>query len=166
MGIRVALEHRTAYHFDRLVEVYPHVIRLRPAPHSRTPIEAYTLTIGGGEHFLNWQQDAFGNYLARLVFPEKMRSLEITVGLVADMEPVNPLDFFIEEFAENAGFAYPADVLEDLEPHLRPVDDSSAAEAWSKRFADRRHQRTIDFLVELNHAVRADVDYSVRLEPG
>ena len=43
MAIKVALEHRTSYTFDRLVKVYPHVVRLRPAPHSRTPIEAYSL---------------------------------------------------------------------------------------------------------------------------
>ncbi|CAM3823873.1 DUF2126 domain-containing protein [Smaragdicoccus niigatensis] len=166
MGIRVALEHRTTYHFDRLVDVYPHVIRLRPAPHARTPIEAYTLKIGGGEHFLNWQQDAFGNYLARLVFTEKMRTLDITVGLVADMEPVNPLDFFVEEFAEMAKFEYPKDLLEDLEPYLRPVSGSDDVWAWADRFTRRADQRTIDFLVELNHAIRADVDYSVRMEPG
>ena len=81
MGIKVALEHRTSYTFDRLVEVYPHVVRLRPAPHSRTPIEAYSLQVEPGDHFINWQQDAFGNFLARLVFPTRARSLTITVGL-------------------------------------------------------------------------------------
>ena len=100
MGIKVALEHRTSYTFDRLVEVYPHVVRLRPAPHSRTPIEAYSLQVEPADHFVNWQQDAFGNFLARLVFPNRARSLTITVGLIADMKVVNPFDFFIEDWAE------------------------------------------------------------------
>ena len=91
MGIKVALEHRTSYTFDRLVEVYPHVVRLRPAPHSRTPIEAYSLQVEPGDHFINWQQDAFGNFLARLVFPNRTRSLTITVGLIADMTVINRL---------------------------------------------------------------------------
>ncbi|MDT5191222.1 MAG: hypothetical protein QOI28_3473, partial [Mycobacterium sp.] len=86
MGIKVALEHRTSYTFDRLVEVHPHVVRLRPAPHSRTPIEAYSLTVEPADHFVNWQQDAFGNFLARLVFPSRTRSLTITVGLIADLK--------------------------------------------------------------------------------
>jgi len=90
MGIKVALEHRTSYTFDRLVEVYPHVVRLRPAPHSRTPIEAYSLQVEPADHFINWQQDAFGNFLARLVFPTRARSLTITVGLIADMKVINP----------------------------------------------------------------------------
>ncbi|MGB0435605.1 MAG: transglutaminase N-terminal domain-containing protein, partial [Mycobacterium sp.] len=93
MGIKVALEHRTSYTFDRLVEVYPHVVRLRPAPHSRTPIEAYSLQVEPADHFVNWQQDAFGNFMARLVFPTRTRSLTITVGLIADLKVINPFDF-------------------------------------------------------------------------
>src|SRR4029450_10972789 len=100
MGVKVALEHRTTYRFDRTVSIGPHVIRLRPTPHSRTPIDAYSLTISPSEHFLNWQQDPFGNYLARAVFPAKAAELDITVGLVADMRTINPFDFVIEVYAQ------------------------------------------------------------------
>ncbi len=173
MGIKVALEHRTSYEFDRLVEIYPHVIRLRPAPHSRTPIEAFSLKVEPADHFLNWQQDAFGNFLARVVFPERTRSLSITVGLIADMESINPLDFFIEDFAEYYGFAYPKDLAVDLEPYLRPVDELGEGSGpgadvteWVQNFSIPEGIRTIDFLVTLNHAVLADVSYTVRLEAG
>ena len=107
MGIKVALEHRTSYTFDRLVEVYPHVVRLRPAPHSRTPIEAYSLQVEPSDHFINWQQDAFGNFLARLVFPNRAAQPDITVGLIADMKVINPFDFFIEDWAEQIRFRIP-----------------------------------------------------------
>jgi uncharacterized protein (DUF2126 family)/transglutaminase-like putative cysteine protease len=177
MGIKVALEHRTSYMFDRLVEVYPHVVRLRPAPHSRTPIEAYSLSVEPADHFINWQQDAFGNFLARLVFPNRARSLTITVGLIADMKVINPFDFFIEEWAEHwsgaAGFDYPKALAEDLKPYLRPVDEhgegsgpGDLTRAWVKNFSVAPGTRTIDFLVALNRAVNADVGYSVRMEPG
>jgi len=142
MGIKVALEHRTSYTFDRLVEVYPHVVRLRPAPHSRTPIEAYSLQVEPADHFINWQQDAFGNFLARLVFPNRARSLTITVGLIADMKVINPFDFFIEDWAEQIGFEYPKALAEDLKPYLRPVDEAGEGsgpgdlvQAWVKNFA-------------------------------
>ena len=185
MGIKVALEHRTSYTFDRLVEVFPHVVRLRPAPHSRTPIEAYSLQVEPADHFINWQQDAFGNFLARLVFPSRTRKLSITVGLIADMKVINPFDFFIEEWAERIGFQYPKALAEDLKPYLRPVDEGDEGSGpgeltseWVRSFIaafggqDRTapgfggETRTIDFLVALNRAVNADVGYSVRMEPG
>ena len=90
MGVHIAIEHRTRYRFDRAVTVHPHVLRLRPAPHCRTPILAYSLTVEPADHFVNWQQDPFGNFVARLVFPEPTRELSITVDLVADLTVVNP----------------------------------------------------------------------------
>lgn len=173
MGIKVALEHRTSYVFDRLVQVHPHEIRLRPAPHTRTPIEAYSLRIAPDDHFINWQQDAFGNFLARVVFPERTRRLSITVGLIADLKSVNPFDFFIEEWAEHVGFVYPAALAADLEPYLKLVDESvpgsgpgELVRAWVSNFTMAPNTRIIDYLVTLNQALCSDVGYAVRLEPG
>src|SRR6478752_3307374 len=125
MSVKVALEHRTTYQFAQPVTVAPHVVRLRPAPHCRTPIEAYSLDVTPKNHFLNWQQDPFGNWLARLVFPEKTDRLEITVGLVADLMTINPFDFFVEEYAERFPFTYETTLAADLAPYLRPVDCSA-----------------------------------------
>jgi uncharacterized protein (DUF2126 family)/transglutaminase-like putative cysteine protease len=173
VGIKVALEHRTSYTFDRLVDVHPHVVRLRPAPHSRTPIEAYSLTVEPRDHFLNWQQDAFGNFLARIVVPNRARQLTITVGLIADMKVINPFDFFIEDWAEHTPFDYPDAMAEDLRPYLRPVDEDGdgsgpgpLVQEWVRGFSVAEGTRTIDFLVALNHAVNADVAYTVRMEAG
>lgn len=177
MSIKVALEHRTSYTFDRPVGVFPHVVRLRPAPHSRTPIEAYSLRIEPADHFINWQQDAVGNFLARLVFPNPMQQLTITVGLIADLKVINPFDFFIEDWAETwppaSGLIYPKTLADDLKPYLRPVDEDAEGSgpgelvrAWVQNFSVPDGTRTIDFLVALNRAVNADVAYSLRMEPG
>ena len=173
MGIKVALEHRTSYTFDRLVEVHPHVVRLRPAPHSRTPIEAYSLEVEPADHFINWQQDAFGNFLARLVFPTRTRQLTIKVGLIADLKVINPFDFFIEDYAETFPFVYPKALKDDLEPYLRPVDEDEEGSGpgelvsdWVRNFVVAPGTRTIDFLVALNRAVNGDVGYSLRMEAG
>ena len=106
MAIRVALHHNTEYRFDRPVSVSPHIVRLRPAPHSRTPIRSYSLKVEPEEHFVNWQQDPFGNYLARYVFPNQTRELKFHVELVAELIVINPFDFFLEEEAENYPFRY------------------------------------------------------------
>lgn len=93
MAIKVAINHCTTYRYDKLVSMSPHIFRLRPAVHSRTPIEAYSLKITPAEHFINWQQDPFGNYMARVVFPEKTKEMTIEVEVIANLVVINPFDF-------------------------------------------------------------------------
>ena len=112
MTIRVALNHRSSYTFDRPVVVSPHLIRLRPAPHCRTPITAYSLRIAPDDHFINWQQDPQGNYVARLVFPEKLSALEVEVDVIAEMTAINPFDFFLEPEAEHVPVRLPGSAAE------------------------------------------------------
>jgi len=182
MSIKVALEHRTTYTFERPVRLGPHVVRLRPAPHSRTPIEAYSLDVQPARdatgsvapYFVNWQQDPFGNWMARLVFPEVVKQLDITVGLVADMVSINPFDFFVEEYAERFPFAYEPELAADLAPYLRPVAEGEGdspgplVSAWREALppVDPDGVPIVNFLAELNAAVNRDVAYSVRMEPG
>ena len=118
MTIRVALQHKTHYTFDRAVTLSPHEVRLRPAAHARTPIESYSLTVRPAKHFTNWQQDPYGNWLARLVFPEPAIELCIEVDLIADMTVVNPFDFFVEDYAEQFPFQYTHDNRRELAAYL------------------------------------------------
>ena len=118
MPIRVALHHKTTYHYDRLVTLSPQVIRLRPAPHCRTRVTSYSLTIDPAKHFLNWQQDPQSNYLARAVFPDLVRSFTVEVDLVAEMTVINPFDFFLEPHAEKFPFTYEPGLKKELAPFL------------------------------------------------
>jgi len=165
VSIHVALNHVTEYRYDRRVGLSAQVVRLRPAPHSRTPILSYSLKIEPGGHFINWQQDPFANYLARLVFPEKTDRFRVTVDLVAEMSVYNPFDFFLEPAAETFPFRYDASLLHDLAPYL-------AKEALTPRLreflrsVDVAEQRTIDFLVKLNQRLQHEIRYLIRMEPG
>src|SRR5215212_8496664 len=118
MPIHVALHHRSHYTYDRPVGHAPHVVRLRPAPHCRTPILSYSLKVEPKKHFLNWQQDPFGNYLARLVFPEKVKEFLVEVDLVAEMAVFNPFDFFLEPSADKIPFTYDESLRKQLAPFL------------------------------------------------
>ena len=119
MAIRVALHHRTRYQFDRLVNLSPHEVRLKPAAHARTPVLSYSLTVHPEKHFINWQQDPYGNYIARFVFPEMVRELDFTVDLVADMTVINPFDFFVEKYAEHFPFHYTEQQAFELTAYLQ-----------------------------------------------
>ena len=168
MSIRVALHHHTRYRYDRPVALSPQEIRLRPAPHCRTPILSYSLTVAPDRHFVNWQQDAFGNHVARCVFPEKTRELGITVDLVADMTVINPFDFFIESSAETFPFSYADSQRRNLAPFLAVEEQGPLLTRWLAGFraAHTGAIHTVDFLVALNRRLQQDIKYLVRMEPG
>ena len=187
MTIRIALQHRTEYHFDRPVNLSPHLIRLRPAPHTRTPIHQYSLKVEPEEHFINWMQDPFGNFIGRFVFPEKTKKFILDVNLVADLVTVNPFDFFVEETAEKYPFEYEEQLKKELIPYfeikeagarlkeflkelkqanlgITATRANEAANKTKETTSDRPH--IVHFLVALNAAVQQHIGYTVRMEPG
>lgn len=165
MVMHVALSHRTIYRYDRLVSLGPQVIRLRPAPHCRTRILSYSLKVRPEKHFLNWQQDPHGNWLARFVFPERTGELAIEVDLTAEMAVVNPFDFFLEPSAEQVPLTYEPLLRKDLEPYLECAPPGPRLAAWLAE-VPRGGTGTVDFLVHLNQRLWRDVRYLIRMEPG
>jgi uncharacterized protein (DUF2126 family)/transglutaminase-like putative cysteine protease len=165
MSIHAALTHRTVYRYDRAVALGPQTIRLRPAPHARTRILSYALDITPRPHFLNWQQDPQGNFLARVVFPDKVTAFGVTVDLVADMATINPFDFFLTPEAETWPFAYDPVLEEELAP-FRRQDPPGGGLAALLAEVPRAPQGTVAMLVALNRLVQARVAYIVRMEPG
>jgi uncharacterized protein (DUF2126 family) len=166
MSLHVALNHKTIYNYDRRVEMGPQVIRLRPAPHSRTPVLAYSLKIDPAGYFLNWQQDPHGNFMARVVYPEPVDHFHVEVDLVADMVVHNPFDFFLEPDAETYPFEYAKLLERDLEPFLETETATPRFREWLDSIVVPDDVRTIDFIVELNRRIEADVGYVIRMEPG
>jgi uncharacterized protein (DUF2126 family)/transglutaminase-like putative cysteine protease len=165
MSIHAALHHVTHYKYDRPVQLGPQVVRLRPAPHCRSNVISYSLRIEPEQHFVNWQQDPFANYQARLVFPEKTREFKVTVDLVVEMAVYNPFDFFLEPQAENFPFKYSAEQADELSQYLVADAMTPRVEAYLAKI-DRTEKRTIDFLVGINQQVQSDVTYLIRMEPG
>ena len=165
MSITASIYHLTHYKYDRPVILGPQSIRLRPAPHSRTRVISHSLTVSPSAHFVNHQQDAYGNWLARFVFPEPVREFKIEVDLVADMSVYNPFDFFVEDSAKKFPFGYDKDIAPDLSIYLRKEPLGKLLKQYLRTIS-RKPMVTIDFLVLLNSRLASEINYEIRMEPG
>jgi uncharacterized protein (DUF2126 family)/transglutaminase-like putative cysteine protease len=165
VSIHVGLSHITHYRYDRAVTLSPQLVRLRPAPHCRAPILSYSQRVDPKKHFLNWQQDPYSNYVARLTFPDKVRELRIEIDLVTELAVYNPFDFFLEPDAEHFPFTYETRLLQELQPFLRTDAATPRFDGYLSSLA-RGRRRTIDMLVDLNGRLSRDIGYVIRLDPG
>jgi uncharacterized protein (DUF2126 family)/transglutaminase-like putative cysteine protease len=165
MALKVVLSHKTHYSYDKYISLSPHTIRLRPAPHSRTPIDAYSMKITPKNHFINWQQDPYGNYLARIVFPEKVKEFGIEVEVIADLISINPFDFFVDTYAEHYPFEYKAELKAELTPYFEITEQGKKLKKFIKTL-DLKERKINDFLVYLNTEIYKYLNYTIRLEPG
>ncbi len=165
MSIKASIHHLTHYVYDRPTSLGPQIIRLRPAPHSRTRIISHSLKVSPGPHFVNHQQDPYGNWLSRFVFPEPVREFRIEVDLVADMRVYNPFDFFVEEQAEHWPFDYPPELEPDLSIYRVPAPPTPELERFLASIP-RDRTRTVSMIVDLNARIAREVGYVIRMEPG
>lgn len=165
MTIHVALNHKTSYKYDRLISLSPHIARLRPAPHCRTPILSYSMKVTPENHFLNWQQDPFSNYMARLVFNDRTDIFEVEVDLVAEMIIINPFDFFLAPRAKKFPFTYSKGLAEELIPYFKKQKEEEVFTDYLSEI-DLTSRSTIDFLVEINQKISNDISYLIRMEPN
>ena len=166
MPIKVAISHKTAYKFDRSVNLSPHIFRLRPAAHSRTQVEGYSFKVFPENHFINWQQDPFGNYQARVVFPDKTTELRIEVEVIAKLQVINPFDFFVEEYASKFPFQYEGNLQKELSPYLEVKDIGEKSAQFINQMTIKEGINTVDFLVYANQQVFRSLGYNIRLETG
>src|ERR1700728_4374711 len=165
MSILVGLHHATRYTYERPIALGPQIVRLRPAPHCRTRVPSYSLTVTPAQHFVNWQQDPHGNWLARFVFPEKTKEFSVTVDLIADLEVINPFDFFVEPYAESWPFEFPGELREDLSAFVEPEPAGPRLQELIASIS-REQRNTVTFLVELNQRLQHLIRYLIRMEPG
>ena len=165
MTLHASLTHRTAYTYDRTIAMGPQTIRLRPAPHCRTPILAYSLTVTPATHWLNWLQDPFGNFQARVILPEPTEEFSVTVDLVADMAVINPFDFFVDEAVKAWPFQYDPVLAAELKPNMEPLAGTPKFDRYVRDLGVKSNV-TIDVLIELNRKLFKDIGYLIRMEPG
>ncbi|MGC1521191.1 MAG: transglutaminase family protein, partial [Steroidobacteraceae bacterium] len=100
-----------------------------------------------------------------MVSPKPTRELRIEVDLVAEMAVLNPFDFFLDDYAQKLPFSYQATEERGLEPFRASGPATPRLTRYLAGIA-RESQVTIDFLVDLNRRLAAEVKYVIRLEPG
>ncbi|HEX2759113.1 MAG TPA: transglutaminase family protein, partial [Rhizomicrobium sp.] len=165
MSIQAALRHVTRYRYDHPITLGAQTIRLRPAPHTRAKVIAYSLKVEPEGHFLNWQQDPQSNWLARVVFPEKTDHFTVAVDMTVEMNVINPFDFFLEPAAEEFPFAYSPELRAELEPYLQTSPLGAEFDAYLARIP-REKKQTTNFIFDLNNALSREIGYTIRMEPG
>ncbi|MGO4916310.1 transglutaminase family protein [Pseudogemmobacter sp. W21_MBD1_M6] len=165
MSVLASIYHLTHYKYDRPVTLGPQIVRLRPAPHSRTRVVSHSVKVSPSDHFVNYQQDPYGNWLARYVFPNPVTEFKIEVDVVADMTVYNPFDFFVEESAQQWPFTYPEDIDPDLVIYKTPEPVGPHLAGYLAKIP-RTPTGTVDFVVGLNAKLSADIGYVIRMEPG
>lgn len=163
--MKIALLHKSLYQYSQSVILSPHLIRLHPAAHTPCTVLNYTLTINPAAHFINWQQDPCGNQIAHVVFPKPLSSLEIIVSLQLDFKPVNPFNFFLDDYALYYPFEYNQTIQPQLMPYLSLPTLTPEWVAWLKD-NDTNPQYTLDFIIHLNQKVHSTIGYTIRHEPG
>lgn len=166
MSIKASIYHLTHYKYDRPIRLGPQIIRLRPAAHSRTHVISHSLKVTPSNHFVNLQQDPYGNYLARFVFPDPVTELKIEVDLVADMTVYNPFDFFVEEEATKWPFDYPETLVDDLSIYRKPEPAGPLLKAFLETIDTKPGQPTVDMVVGINARLQQETGYVIRMEPG
>ncbi|MEZ4266859.1 MAG: transglutaminase family protein [Myxococcota bacterium] len=167
--MRLLIQHRTSYIYPRPANLGPHVVRLRPATHARAHIESYSLTVPD-EALVHWQQDPQANHVARLTFRDGVRfeRFDVVVEITADIRPVNPFDFFVDEYATDLPFAYPEELARSLAAYLETTSPAYEAGPLFEAFvaAHPGHGGTVAYVVELAGKVAASVRYVIREESG
>ena len=166
MSIKASIYHLTHYKYDKPVRLGPQIIRLKPAAHSRTKVLSHSLKVTPENHFVNLQQDPYGNYLARFVFPDPVTEFKIEVDLIADMTVYNPFDFFVEEQATRWPFEYPETLVEDLSIYRKTEPVTPHLQAFLDTLDWSPDQPTVDMIVGINARLQREIGYVIRMEPG
>ncbi|WP_224371014.1 transglutaminase family protein [Hyalangium versicolor] len=168
--MRLLIQHRNTYRYPKPAALGPHLIRLRPAVHARAAIETYGLTVEPSTCQVRWQQDPYGNRVARVTFPQGIRvpEFQVTVQLAVDIRPINPFDFFVDNRCETVPFTYPQELQQELKPFLEvntpELQGGERLEAFLQELP--RSGPTVPLIIEINERVNRHIRYVIREETG
>jgi len=165
--VSVCLRHRTTYLFERPAVLGPHSIRLRPSPHCPVPILGYELRVDPQDAEVRWHHDPHDNWVARAFFPSPAGKLDIDVRMEARLAPVNPFDFYVDDWALRYPFAYPHALSRELAAYLWRDEPTPRVRAFVEEVrAAVGGSNTAEALTTANRMTHARIGYLTREEEG
>jgi transglutaminase-like putative cysteine protease len=163
------VRHVTTYRYRQPVSFGEHRMMLRPRDsYDQRLIEA-RLTIDPEPSELHWMHDVFGNCVAIARFSRRAAELRFDSTIRLDHEPMNPLEFELEEFARTYPFCYGSEEMPDLVRSIERqyLDRDREVDRWAHQFLKRNGStNTRELLAGMTHAIHERFTYVSRVEAG
>lgn len=161
----IQIHHETLYSYSRPVFLSPQIFRLKPSAHHCATIKDYNLSLEPGLHELNWIQDAYGNSIARAIFPNLVNYMKVDVSFSIEPVDFDPFSFYLDIEASNYPFEYDLETRKALCPYF----DQEIPGVLLSNFINGLNKVNIpitQFLVALNNRLFNEIRYTERDEPG
>jgi transglutaminase-like putative cysteine protease len=165
---RLGISHLTEYTYVSAVALGPHQLMLRPREGHDVRIESSKLDISPAAT-IKWHRDVFDNSVAVATFTDPADRLTIASEVAIEHYEEAPLDFRVADYAVNYPFLYTAEERVDLLPYqqLAYPNDHDPLRDWTEGLGSAPSPvETYALLDRMNRAIRGQLTYAVREEPG
>ena len=171
--MRYSIIHTTTYHYDRPVQLQPHMLRLRPRSDGWHQLESFDVQVSPLPIGRSELTDFDGNAGLKVWFADvETDRLEIVTTSVVTTTQTNPFGYLLDAYALQLPIDYPSSVKAQLQSYLRstemidPVAVELAQDLWVQTDGD-----TSIFLSVLNQLINTNCGYGMRetgrpLPPG
>lgn len=168
--MRISIQHTTRHDYEGDVSFGDHSLFLRPCDsHRRRVLEFSVRTDPASTQ--RWVRDVYGNIVLVSNFGmQTARSLCFEGRMLVELEDENPYDFILDSHAIAYPFDYSGSEQRALLPFLGKTVKPGELRVldWFYSAVDQplQHPSIVQFLSNLNEAVRRDIAYVERPEAG
>lgn len=164
------IEHLTQHIYERPVSFSDHALFLRPLDSHRRHVGRFEVATTPAAT-QRWVRDAYGNLVLRCNFGlSESKVLEFKTRIEVEVAEDNPFDFILESHATAYPFSYREPDLSSLKSYLDTKAGAGAFRAldWFYKVvpSPSGHSDVVQFLSELNEAIRREINYIRRDEEG
>ena len=156
--MKLTIEYRAEYRYERGVSLSPHVVRLFP----RDALQARVVSLDfatNGSGSVHWRHDLFDNVVAQCFYPREEDRLLYTLRAVIAAEERNPFAFLLDSRALQWPVEYDARECAVLAPFM-----VSCGESFPAPLRPMSGSETVGALVSMNQWIHGNIAYERREE--